>query len=101
MFTSEPAQAFVRSLNFLSAHKTLSSEDKYIKKDGITPNYESIVKTDLQNFPSTNQTKKMMFALFANEGLLMKDGFQSSGEINLEGCQLRLILLITIGVNYT
>ena len=87
MFTSQPAQTFLRSLDNLPAHKTLYSEDNSVKKDGITPSYDSIVKTNVQNFPSTEQTKKMMLTLFADDGLFVKDDFQRSGEIHLEGCQ--------------
>ena len=54
---------------------------------GITPSYDLVVKTNAQNFPSTEQTKKIMLALFADDGLFVKDDFQRSGEIHLEGCQ--------------
>ena len=87
MFTSQPAQTFLRSLDNLPAHQTLYSEDNSVKKDGITPRYDSIVKINVQNFPSTEQTKKMMLALFADDDLFVKDDFQRSGETHLEGCQ--------------
>ena len=87
-FLSEPVQAFLRSLKYLPIDETPHDDDQYMKKDEVTPDYDSIVKTDVQNFPSTEQTKKMMFALFGDAGLFMKDDFQRSGEIHIEGCQL-------------
>jgi hypothetical protein len=86
-FLSGSAQAFLRSLGFFPTEKTLHSDD--IKKDEITPNYDSIAKTDVQNFPSTEQTKKIMFVVFGDDGLFMKDHFERSGEIDIEGCQTR------------
>jgi hypothetical protein len=85
---SGSAQEFLRSLRFFPTDKTLHSDDKYTKKDEITTNYDSIAKTDVQNFPSTEQTKKIMFVLFGDDGLFMKDHFERSGEIDIEGCQL-------------
>ena len=86
-FRSESAQTFLRSLPFLTTDKTQQSGHEYTKKDEIPPDvhYDSIVKTDVQNFPCTEQTKKMMFALFGDQGLFLHDKFERSGEIHMEG----------------
>ncbi|XP_028400741.1 uncharacterized protein LOC114523881 [Dendronephthya gigantea] len=81
-FASEPVQAFLRTLKSCPSAKTAISLEK---KDEILPRYDSIVKTSVQDIPSTEQTKQMMVALFGDEGLYEKDHFRRSGEIHNEG----------------
>ena len=85
---SKPVQAFLRTLKSLPTVKTGISLEK---KNEISPSYDSIVKTDVQDFPSTEQTKQMMSALFGDHGLYKKDNFERSGEIHEEGDNLGVV----------
>lgn len=69
-----------------SKDNVLYFKDRRSKKDEITNAvHGSMVKTDVRNIPCTEQTMRMMYALFGDDGVFSRDGFHRFGMVSVQG----------------